>query len=96
MVVHPYNKAQNSQGQKLFHKRFIPKTLKSTQLVNHRNNPFIAHDSYFPRIMTIPISESNPKIQCQYVLLKAEKKIVLFFFNKNKQKTKLEKKKQKK
>jgi len=36
MIVHPYNKAQNSQGQKLFHKRFIPKTLKSTQLVNHR------------------------------------------------------------
>jgi len=73
MVVHPYNKAQDSQGQKLFHKRFIPETLKSTQLVNHRNNPFIAHDSYFPRIMTVPISESNPKkIQCQYVLLKAE------------------------
>jgi len=36
MVVHPYNKAQNSQGQKLFHKRFIPETLKSTHLVNHR------------------------------------------------------------
>ena len=46
MVVHPYNKAQNSQGQKLFHKRFILETLKSTQSVNHRNNPFIAHDSY--------------------------------------------------
>jgi len=30
----------------------------------------IAHDFYFPRIMTVPISESNPKIQCQYVLLK--------------------------
>jgi len=84
MVVHADNKAQNSQGQKLFHKRFIPETLKSTQLVNHINNPFIAHDSYFPRIMTVPISESNPKIQCQYVLLKAEKKIV-FFLNKNKQ-----------
>jgi len=77
MAVHPYNKAQNSQGQKLFHKRFIPETLKSTQLVNHRNNPFIAHDFYFPRIMTVSISESNPKIQCQYVLLKAE----TFFFN---------------
>ena len=72
MVVHPYNKAQNSQGQKIFHKRFIPETLKSTQLVNHRNNPFISHDSYFPRIMIVPISESNPKIQCQYVLLKAK------------------------
>ena len=56
-MSHPYNKAQNSQGQKLFHKRFIPETLKSTQSVNHRNNPFIAHDSYFPRIMTVPISE---------------------------------------
>jgi len=72
MVVHPYNKAQNSQGQKLFHKRFIPETPKSTQLVNHRNNPFIAHDSYFPRIIIVPISESNPKIQCQHVLLKAK------------------------
>jgi len=91
MVVHPYNKAQNSQGQKLFHKRFIPETLKSTQLVNHINNPFIAHDSYFPRIMIVPISESNPKIQCQYVLLKA-----IFFLKKTTQKTKLEKKKQNK
>jgi len=36
MVVHPYNIAQNSQGQKVFHKRFIPETPKSTQLVNHR------------------------------------------------------------
>jgi len=72
MVVHPYNKAQNSQGQKLFHKRFIPETLKSTQSVNHRNNPFIAHDSYFLRIMNVPISKSNTKIQCQYVLLKTE------------------------
>jgi len=45
---------------------------------------------YFPRIVIVPISESNPKIQCQYVLLKA------IFFNKNKQKTKLEKKKQNK
>ena len=36
MVVLPYNKAQNSQGQKLFHKRFIPETPKSTQLVNHK------------------------------------------------------------
>jgi len=69
MVVHPYNKAQNSQCQKLFHKRLIPETLKSTQLVNDRNNPLLAHDFYFPRIMTVPISESNPKIQCQYVLL---------------------------
>jgi len=42
--------------------------------------------------MTVPISESNPKIQCQYVLLKVE----TFFFNKNKQKTKLEKEKQNK
>jgi len=48
-------------------------------LVNHINNPLIAHGSYFPRIMTVPISESNPKIQCQYVLLKAE-----FFFKENK------------
>ena len=95
MVVHPYNKVQNSQGQKLFHKRFIPETLKSTQSVNHRNNPFIAHDSYFPRIMIVPISKSNPKIQCQYVLLKT-KTSFLFFLNKNKQKTKLEKEKQNK
>jgi len=80
MVVHPDNKVQNSQGQKLFHKRFIPETLKSTKLVNHKNNSFIAHDSYFPKIMTVPISESNPKIQCQYVLLKAEKKFVFFLF----------------
>ena len=93
MVVHPYNKAQNSQGQKLFHKRFIPETLKSTQLVNHRNNPFIAHDSYFPRIMTVPISKSNPKIQCQYVLLKTE---TFFFLIKTNKKTKLEKEKQNK
>ena len=28
------------------------------------------HDFYFSRIMIIPITESNPKIQCQYVLLK--------------------------
>jgi len=48
----------------------------------------------FPRIMIVPISESNPKIQCQYVLLKA--KTFLFFFNKNKQKTKFEKEKQNK
>jgi len=27
----------------------------------------------FSRIMIIPIIESNPKIQCQYVLLKAGK-----------------------
>jgi len=72
MVVHPYNKAQSSQGQKLFHKRFIPETLKSIESVNHRNNPFIAHDSYFLRIMNVPISKSNQKIQCQYVLLKTE------------------------
>jgi len=94
MIVHPYNKAQNSQGQKLFHKRFIPKTLKSTQLVNHKNNPFIAHDSYFLKIMNVPISKSNPKIQCQYVLLKT--KTSSFFLNKNKHKTKLEKQKQNK
>ena len=79
MVVHPYNKAQISQGQKLFHKRFIPETLKSTQLVNHRNNPFITHDSYFPRIMIVPISESNPKTQCQYVLLKAKFYFIFLF-----------------
>jgi len=29
--------------------------------------------------MTVPINESNPKIQCQYVLFKAE-----FFFKENK------------
>ena len=35
--------------------------------------------------MTVPISESNPKVQCQYVLLKTE----LFFLNKiRKEKTK--------
>jgi len=43
--------------------------------------------------MIVPISESNPKIQCQYVLLKAE---TFFLFNKNKQKSKLEKEKQNK
>ena len=37
MAVHPYNKAQNSQGQKLFHKRFIPETLKSTQSSKSQN-----------------------------------------------------------
>jgi len=31
------------------------------------------HDFYFSRIMIIPIIELNPKIQCQYVLLKAGK-----------------------
>jgi len=91
MVVHPYNKAQNSQGQKLFHKRFITETLKSTQLVNHINNPFIAHDSYFPKIMTVPISESNPKNPMSICFI--ESRIFfflffcfLFFFNKNKKK----------
>jgi len=44
--------------------------------------------------MIVPISESNPKILCQYVLLKA--KIFFVFFNKNKQKTKSEKEKQNK
>jgi len=78
MVVHPYNKAQNSQGQKLFHKRFIPETLTSTQSVNHRNNPFIAHDSYFPRIMIVPISKSNPKNPMSICFIEN------FFFNKNK------------
>jgi len=43
---------------------------------SQKKNPLIAHDSYFPRIMIVPISESNPKIQCQHVLLKAGK----FFF----------------
>jgi len=51
------------------------KPKNQAQLINHKNNPFITHDSYFPIIMTVPISESNPKIQCQYVLLKAA-----FFF----------------
>jgi len=89
MVVHPYNKAQNSEGQKLFHKRFIPETLKSTQSVNHRTNPFIAQYFYFPRIMIVPISESHPKNPMSTCFIESKN----FFFNKNKQKTKLEKKK---
>jgi len=43
--------------------------------------------------MNVPISKSNPKIQCQYVLLKTK---TFFLKNKNKQKTKLEKEKQNK
>jgi len=81
------HKVKNSFTKDLFQKL-------SNQLnqVNHRNNPFIAHDSYFLRIMTVPISKSNPKIQCQYVLLKAE---TFFFIIKTNQKQNLEKEKQK-
>jgi len=40
--------------------------------------------------MIVPISESNPKIQCQYVLLKAE-----FFLKKIENKIRKEKKNKK-
>jgi len=41
--------------------------------------------------MTVPISESNPKIQCQYVLLKVE--FIYLKKTKNKKKIKIKIKK---
>ena len=81
---------------KTLSQKIYSKNSQINSISKSQKQPLIAYDFYFPRNMIVSISESNPKIQCQYVLLKAFFYFLFFvFFKKNKQKTKLEKRKKK-